>query len=50
MPVSYTHLDVYKRQVHTFIMDAFREAGAETDEMDEMKRWLLKQKQTQLWE
>jgi hypothetical protein len=36
--------------VHTFIMDAFREAGAETDEMDEMKRWLLKQKQTQLWE
>ncbi len=36
--------------VHTFIMDAFREVGAETDEMDEMKRWLLKQKQTQLWE
>ncbi len=36
--------------VHTFIMDAFRESGAESDEMDEMKRWLLKQKQTQLWE
>jgi hypothetical protein len=36
--------------VHTFIMDAFREAGAKDNEMDEMKRWLLKQKQTQLWE
>ena len=36
--------------VHTFIMDAFRVGGAETREMDEMKRWLLKQKQTQLWE
>lgn len=36
--------------VHTFIMDAFRMGGAETREMDEMKRWLLKQKQTQLWE
>jgi uncharacterized protein YfaS (alpha-2-macroglobulin family) len=36
--------------VHTFIMDAFREAGPEADEMDEMKRWLLKQKQAQLWE
>ncbi|MGI6573782.1 MAG: alpha-2-macroglobulin family protein [Fermentimonas sp.] len=36
--------------VHTFIMDAFREVGAEANEMDEMKRWLLKQKQTQLWE
>ncbi|RNC66860.1 alpha-2-macroglobulin [Proteiniphilum sp. X52] len=36
--------------VHTFIMDAFRIGGAKADEMDEMKRWLLKQKQTQLWE
>lgn len=36
--------------VHTFIMDAFRTAGAETVEIDNMKRWLLKQKQTQLWE
>lgn len=36
--------------VHTFIMDAFRAGGAKADEMDEMKRWLLKQKQTQLWE
>lgn len=36
--------------VHTFIMDAFRAGGAKTAEMDEMKRWLLKQKQTQLWE
>lgn len=36
--------------VHTFIMDAFRAGGAKDPEMDEMKRWLLKQKQTQLWE
>ena len=36
--------------VHTFIMEAFRMAGAKNQEMDNMKRWLLKQKQTQLWE
>lgn len=36
--------------LHTFIMDAFRIGGAKADEMDNMKRWLLKQKQTQLWE
>jgi uncharacterized protein YfaS (alpha-2-macroglobulin family) len=36
--------------VHTFIMEAFRETGAASGEMDEMKRWLLKQKQTQEWE
>ena len=36
--------------VHTFIMEAFRMAGAKDQEMDNMKRWLLKQKQTQLWE
>lgn len=36
--------------VHTFIMEAFRVAGAKDVEMDNMKRWLLKQKQTQLWE
>ncbi len=36
--------------VHTFIMDAFRQGAATSDEMDNMKRWLLKQKQTQIWE
>ncbi len=36
--------------VHTFIMEAFKEVGASTDEMDSMKKWLLKQKQTQQWE
>lgn len=36
--------------VHTFIMEAFKEAGADNNEMDNMKRWLLKQKQTQQWE
>lgn len=36
--------------VHVFLMDAFKESGATIDEMDKMKQWLLKQKQTQLWE
>lgn len=36
--------------VHTFIMDAFRAGGAKEGETDNMKRWLLKQKQTQMWE
>ena len=36
--------------VHTFIMEAFRLGGASAAEMDNLKRWLLKQKQTQLWE
>jgi uncharacterized protein YfaS (alpha-2-macroglobulin family) len=35
---------------HTFIMEAFNEAGAPQAEMDAMKLWLLKQKQTQYWE
>jgi uncharacterized protein YfaS (alpha-2-macroglobulin family) len=35
---------------HTFIMQAFREVGSTPAEMDDMKRWLLKQKQTQRWE
>ena len=35
---------------HTFIMEAFQLGGASDKEMDGMKRWLLKQKQTQLWE
>jgi uncharacterized protein YfaS (alpha-2-macroglobulin family) len=36
--------------VHTFIMEAFNEIGTSDAEMDEMKLWLLKQKQTQQWE
>ncbi|MDR0543379.1 MAG: hypothetical protein LBH19_14375, partial [Dysgonamonadaceae bacterium] len=36
--------------VHTFIMEAFRETGSTQAEMDELKLWLLKQKQTQEWE
>ncbi|GHS99391.1 hypothetical protein FACS189421_09760 [Bacteroidia bacterium] len=36
--------------VHTFIMEAFNEVGSTPAEMDEMKLWLLKQKQTQQWE
>jgi len=35
---------------HAFIMEAFREMGAPDSEMDMMKQWLLKQKQTQVWE
>jgi len=36
--------------VHTFIMEAFLAGDALAAETDEMKRWLLKQKQTQRWE
>jgi hypothetical protein len=36
--------------IHTFMMQAFRETGSKPEEMDEMKLWLLKQKQTQQWE
>lgn len=36
--------------VHTFLMEAFRETNAPIAEMDQMKQWLLKQKQTQIWE
>jgi len=36
--------------VHTFIMEAFLAGGAGAGETDNMKRWLLKQKQTQMWE
>lgn len=35
---------------HVFLMDAFRETGASNSEMNQLKLWLLKQKQTQLWE
>ncbi|MDL2243733.1 hypothetical protein LJB84_02700, partial [Bacteroidales bacterium OttesenSCG-928-J19] len=35
---------------HTFLMEAFREVGSSQRDMDEMKLWLLKQKQTQVWE
>ncbi|GHT09805.1 hypothetical protein FACS189426_09050 [Bacteroidia bacterium] len=36
--------------VHTFIMEAFQATGSSQKETDEMKLWLLKQKQTQEWE
>ncbi|MFV0467399.1 MAG: alpha-2-macroglobulin family protein [Dysgonomonas sp.] len=36
--------------VHSFIMDAFETTKASDAEMDKMKQWLLKQKQTQAWE
>lgn len=36
--------------IHTFIMNAFKETQAPSKEMDMMKQWLLKQKQTQIWE
>lgn len=35
---------------HTFMMEAMKANGATTEEMDMMKRWLVKQKQTQIWE
>lgn len=36
--------------VHTFLMEAFRVCGSSAEEMDNLKLWLLKQKQTQQWE
>ena len=36
--------------VHTYIMDAFCELGASSEELDAMKHWLFKQKQVQEWE
>ncbi|WP_029904362.1 alpha-2-macroglobulin [Prevotella sp. 10(H)] len=36
--------------VHTFLMDALEQNGATAAEMDMMKRWLLNQKRTQVWE
>ncbi|WP_419034237.1 alpha-2-macroglobulin family protein [Dysgonomonas gadei] len=36
--------------VHTFLMDALEQNGASKEEMDLMKRWLLNQKRTQVWE
>lgn len=35
---------------HTFLMKALKENGANTADMDMMKQWLIKQKQTQVWE
>jgi hypothetical protein len=35
---------------HTYMMKAFYETGSKPEEIDEMKLWLLKQKQTQKWE
>ena len=36
--------------IHTFVMEAFQEIGTDSKEMDDMKLWLLRQKQTQVWE
>jgi len=36
--------------IHTFMMQAFYETGSKPEEMDDLKLWLLKQKQTQQWE
>lgn len=47
---SYAFLGQSAVSVHTFLMEAFRNAKASSDEMDKMKQWLLKQKQTQKWE
>lgn len=36
--------------IHTFIMEAFEKTGASEKEVNALKLWLLKQKQTQEWE
>ena len=35
--------------IHVFLMEALKANGATTEEMDNMKRWLVKQKQAQIW-
>jgi uncharacterized protein YfaS (alpha-2-macroglobulin family) len=49
---NHTHAFMFQSAtgIHTFIMEAFLETGASPAEMDELKLWLLKQKQTQEWE
>lgn len=36
--------------VHTFLMEALQENGSSQEEMDMLKRWLINQKRTQIWE
>ncbi|NDV95813.1 hypothetical protein D0T84_12960 [Dysgonomonas sp. 521] len=36
--------------VHTFLMEALQENGSSQEEMDMLKRWLINQKRTQVWE
>lgn len=47
---EHTFLSMSGIATHTFLMDALKENGATTAEMDLMKQWLIKQKQTQAWE
>lgn len=47
---EYVFMSQSSISVHHFIMEAFKKVGARDREMDSMKKWLLKQKQTQLWE
>lgn len=37
-------------EVHTLLMSAFREISPSTQQTDQLKQWLLSQKQTQNWE
>ncbi|MDH8701216.1 uncharacterized protein YfaS (alpha-2-macroglobulin family) [Dysgonomonadaceae bacterium PH5-43] len=47
---TYAFMSQNATTVHSFVMQAFKEVGYTTEEIDGMKLWLLKQKQTQLWE
>lgn len=47
---SHVFMSLSAISVHTFVMDAFKETNAPQSEIDMMKQWLLKQKQTQIWE
>ncbi len=51
-PNNDTHAFMFQSAtaVHTFIMEAFLKTGAPEKEMNALKLWLLKQKQTQEWE
>ncbi|MBK5720323.1 hypothetical protein JGH11_05520 [Dysgonomonas sp. Marseille-P4677] len=47
---SHVFMSMSAISVHTFLMDALEQNGATTEEMDLMKKWLINQKRTQVWE
>lgn len=47
---NHVFLSMSAVSTHVFVMEALKENGATAAEMDLMKRWLVKQKQTQVWE
>lgn len=47
---SHVFMSMSAISVHTFLMEALQENGSSQEEMDMLKRWLINQKRTQIWE